>query len=83
MGITSQSQTNQQIKIKRALHPLARLAGILSNLVFHLKKGYAGEYAFDTPSRIVSLETAFHFLGVLARRCRESLTFLRMGVNLF
>ena len=61
----------------------SRLAGILATLVRHLKKGYEVEYCRHSPSQIAALETAFRYLGVSARRFRESLTLLRMAANWF
>jgi hypothetical protein len=62
---------------------IRRIRGIAANLVLHLKKGYGSEFAYYSPTQIASLETAFRFLGVSARRFRESLMFLRLALCWF
>lgn len=53
---------------------------ILSNLAVHLKRGYAAEFENYSPTRIEHIETAFRYLGVSARYCRESFVFFRLSV---
>src|ERR1051326_8176867 len=66
----------------RARLPLwaSQLAGIVSSLVLHLRKGYGGGYAVHTPNRIALLETSFRYLGESARHFHESLQWLRRGL---
>src|SRR6267154_3829520 len=60
-----------------------RLLDTVSNLVHHLRRGYAGEYSSHSPSRLALLETSFRLTGVSARYCRESLSFLCEALRYF
>lgn len=57
-----------------------RVWGIVSNLVLHLKRGYAEECLPYSSSPANDLQMAFRYLGVSARRFRESSVCLRLAV---